>query len=565
MATTDGQGHSRASHVKITLVALLICLVGAALRFKLAASNVEAPYIDENEVVEQAVAFMGGELEHHFMKYGPLTMYVLAALYRAVAAIRGLSALDYASRVFFEGAEHYLIARGLAVVSLVVVAWLGFASFRRHFGPAPALFVCCLLGLPLADVLYSGVRIDVIQAAFQALTLLALAEVIASPRRRYWLMAGACAGLGIATKPLPGLLVLPCFALASWFVAAKDSAGKTRTPLSRLGAAATQPGLWLAAIVCIGFTILADPAVLDIREFVASQRDAIALHSGEREVRLRQNVPGALRALGLPFLSLAGLAAIIGIVRRDARSLLVTLFVFVYLAAFWGRGARNYFMVAPALAACLLMGYAFASLYHRPWQERTRRWLALCWLPVIALLVLTPVKHLWPRLQLSSSLQARAWVHEHIPSGTPIFHVGPRPGSPLLVGTNEKQQGRWGDHFEYGRHKYKFLKQAFRKAFSDYKASGKPLYPLAVYDGKPLPRSKGVPRTISDSLLRNAQAEGQRYIVVSGFRQSNVMDLGYRWFGDAHLEATFKGIAIFKVPQKEPDAATLPAAAPSAP
>jgi hypothetical protein len=488
-------------------------------------------------------------------------MYVLAAIYRTVAAIRGMSALDYASRVFFEGAEHYLIARALAAVCLVIVAWLAFSSFRRHFAPAPALFVCCLLGLPLADVLYSGVRIDVIQAFFQSMALLALAELIANPRRRYWLMAGACAGLGIATKPLPGLLVLPCFALASWFVAAKDVTGKTRSPWARLGFAAAQPGLWLSVVVCIGCTILADPAVLDIREFVASQRDAIALHSGEREVRLRQNVPGALHGLGVPFLSLTGLAAIIGILRRDARSLLVTLFVFVYLAAFWGRGARNYFMVAPALAACLLMGYAFASVYHMEWQGRTHRWLALCWLPIVALLLQAPVERLWPRLQLSGSLQARAWIHEHIPSGTPIFHVGPRPGSPLLVGTNEKQQGRWGDHFEYGRHKYRFLKRAFRQAFSDYKASGKPLYPLAVYDGKPLPRSKGVPRAISDSLLRNAQKEGQRYIVVSGFKGTNVMDLGYRWFGDASLEATFKAIAIFKVPEAPPDAATLPAAA----
>ncbi len=544
---------------------MLICLVGAALRFKLAAANVEAPYIDENEVVEQAVAFMGGELEHHFLKYGPLTMYVLAALYRAIAAIRGMSALDYASRVFFEGAEHYFIARGLAVASLVVVAWLAFASFRRHFGAAPALFVCCLLGLPLVDVLYSGVRIDVIQAAFQSMALLALAEVIASPRRRYWLMAGACAGLGIATKPLPGLLVLPCFALASWFVAARDARGKARSPWARLGAAALQPGLWLSVLVCIGCTILADPAVLDFREFVASQRDAIALHSGAEEVRRRQNVPGSLRGLGLPFLFLAALAAVIGVVRRDARSLLMALFSFVYLAAFWGRGTRNYFMVAPAIAACLLIGYAFASLYQLEWPGRIRRWLGLSWLPLLALVMLIPARHIWPRQHLSSSLQARAWIHEHIPSGTPIFHVGPRPGSPLLVGTNEKQQGRWGDHFDYGRHKYRFLRQAFRKAFADYKASGKPLYPVAVYDGKPLPRSKGVPRSISDSLLRNAQTEGRRYIVVSGFREPNVLDLGYRWFGGVVLESAFRGIAIFKVPQKEPDAVTLPAAAPNAP
>src|SRR5688572_24214947 len=197
-----------------TYAALVLLLLGAALRFELALRGVEAPLIDENEVVEQSAAFLGGDLSHHFPKYGPLSMYAIAGLYRVAALLHGDSTLEYASRVFFEGSEHYTLARLYGVGWLSVLAAAAFFGLRRPLGPGPALLVCSLLALPLLDVLAPGARIDVPQAAFQGLVLLCLYPVLEAPRRfGMWALAGACAGLAIATKPLPGLLVLPSLAL----------------------------------------------------------------------------------------------------------------------------------------------------------------------------------------------------------------------------------------------------------------------------------------------------------------------------------------------------------------
>lgn len=78
-----------------------------------------------------------------------LTMYAMAGIYRLVAWLRGVGALEYASRVLFEGQEHYFIARAYTVLSLSVLALLVFASVRRQSGTAPALFSCSLLAFPI--------------------------------------------------------------------------------------------------------------------------------------------------------------------------------------------------------------------------------------------------------------------------------------------------------------------------------------------------------------------------------------------------------------------------------
>src|SRR5688572_25602706 len=130
------------------LLALAIGLVGVVLRLRLAAYDLESPLIDENEVVEQAVAFMGGDLDQHFVKYGPLTMYLLAGIYRVVAAVRGMSSLEYASLVFFHGEQHYFIARALTGLAISGLALVSFASLRRRLGGGPAWLAGTLLALP---------------------------------------------------------------------------------------------------------------------------------------------------------------------------------------------------------------------------------------------------------------------------------------------------------------------------------------------------------------------------------------------------------------------------------
>ncbi|HWO13746.1 MAG TPA: glycosyltransferase family 39 protein [Polyangiaceae bacterium] len=553
----SGPWRSRFRPSPVVLAAVALLLAGTALRVVFALKGVESPMIDENEVAEQAVAFMGGELKAHFLKYGPLTMYVLAGIYRLAALLHGQSSLEYASRVFFDGAEHYAIARLYTVGWLSVLALLAFLSFRRRLGAAPALLACALLAFPFIEVLGQGARIDYPQGAFQCIALLALGEVVARPRLRYWLAAGVFAGLGIATKPLPGLLLGPCFLVASWAAAATRADGRRRPPLARLGAALTSPGMWLAGVAVAACAAVGDPAMLDIGSFIQSQREAVALHSSGK-LQARASIADSFAMLRVPFLIALAAAVVLVLIARDIGALNIALFIAVYLAAFAGRQARTYFFIAPAAASCLLVGHAWAALSALVLPRlREPRWLSWALAPVAILLLQSPLRYLFgQRLAPNNATEARAWVYEHIPSGTPIFHLGLRPSGPRLVATDEKLQARWGDHFDYGRNNYRFLKEAFRHAFRAYQKSGLPRYPLAVHDDKPYPRADNrLPRWLTDNLVARARQDGQRYIIVAGYR-GDVHELGYRWLDQAQLETQIGNIAIFRVPDAPP--ATAP-------
>jgi hypothetical protein len=554
----------------VALSAIALLLVGTALRAWLALRAVESPMIDENEVVEQAVAFMGGELKMHFLKYGPLAMYVLAGIYHVAALLHGQSSLEYASRVFFEGTEHYAIARLYTVGWLSVLAALAFVSLRRRLGPAPALLACALLGFPFIEILAQGARIDYQQAACQGIALLALSEVAASPRLRYWLAAGVFAGFAIATKPLPGLLLGPCFLVASYAAAGTRADGSRRPPLARLGAALAAPGMWLAGVAVAACAVLGNPAMLDIGHFIQSQREAVSLHSGGK-LQAHTSIADSFAHLKLPYLVALAAAIVLVALQRDLPALNIALFLAVYIGAFVGRQGRTYFFLAPAAVSCLLVAHGWAafealvvprsSQLRAALREPGRLMLAAALLAV--LLLQAPLRALWAqRLQPSPATITGDWLAANVPSGTPIFYAGMRPSGPRIVATDRTLQARWGDHFGYGREKYRFLERAFRHAHAEYVKSGKPIYPLGVHDDIPGPRTdKKTPRWLTDNLVARARKAKQRYIVLAGYREKDVRELGYRWFDQAILEIEARRIAIFRVPDEPPPSAPVTAPA----
>lgn len=539
-----------------TLAALTLVALGTLLRMSVAVRHSLTPMIDENEVVEQAVAFMGPDLHFYFLKYGPLTMYVLSGIYRVAAALHGMTRLEYASLVFFDGAEHYAIARIYTLAWLEVLALAAFFMLRRQVGRAPALLVCALLAFPFLEVLAQGARIDVPQAAFQGLGLLALGEACAGHRSRYWLMAGACAGLAIATKPLPGLLLGPSFLLASWFASAQGPDGSPRPLLARLGATFAGRGLWLAALAAVLLAVLGNPALIDLGEFIQSQREAVALHSGHA-LPARTGIATTFLLLHPQFLLLAALAATCCFVARDERALLIGLFVAVYVGAFVGRAARTYFMLAPAAALCLLVGHGLGRVQGWLGARPLSRWFEWLWAPLAVALVFGPARTIiWRSAGPNLMLEAVGWVHANVPAGTRLFHLGRKPYGPYLVSNDRKLQGAWGDHFEYGRTNYRFLREAFYLAFDNYAKSGSPVYRIEVRDEPPRPRStKQNPRWVTDGLLRRAREKKQKYIIIAGYRERDVRELGYTWFDGAVLEQQYGDISIFRVPDATPTAA----------
>jgi len=587
----------------------MVCAFGLWLRFLNAHTDLSSPSVDENDVVQQAVAFMGGEWRYYLLEYGPLPMYLLAAVYHLVAQLRGLTPLEYAARVFYDGGEQYLIARlacaaGYALLALVSYRWLA-----PRFGRSAGVTSAVLLALPTVDALTDGtVRIDVLQGAFQLGAVLALTLTLESRSTRYWLIAGVCAGLGIASKPMPGLLVAPCFLVASWFATAEagdgpssPSAAPSVTPKPKLQALARRalrtllrPGMWWSALATLVAAGLGNPTSLNLPKFVAAQRDAMAYYSGASAPGTHRGVFNSLLPLGTPFLVVAALSVAAMPFVRDARARLIALFPLVYVTAFWGRPMRRYYLVAPSMALCVVIGIAVGLLLCRmgldapapigttqSTEARSSRAWARGWLGLVLPLALSGcaayavvAKLDLARRTLSSGTLARAWIHQNIPPLTGIFQYGTVAGGARLVAANWKKEMELADFFDYGRENYDFYHRAYRKAFKDYVSQGRPYYALEAVRLAPAPvqSPSNPPGWLQRGLLGRANKAGQEYIILGSFKgtDDDFSKLGYSWLPKVKLAQQFARIAIFQVPKPpapptEGPAPTPAGAAPATP
>lgn len=68
-------------------------------------------WIDENDIVEPGIAFLGGDLNPRVHGYGPLYAYILALVNFIWMKFQGLDYLQYAGDIFFDPTRFYLIAR----------------------------------------------------------------------------------------------------------------------------------------------------------------------------------------------------------------------------------------------------------------------------------------------------------------------------------------------------------------------------------------------------------------------------------------------------------------------
>jgi hypothetical protein len=558
------------------LAALSLCALGVLLRVLNAGAHLGQVSMDENDVVEQAVAFMGGEWRYYLLEYGALPTYVLAAVYHLLALLQGQTGFEYAQRVFFDADQLYFVARLSCGVYLSLLALLSYRFLAARFGRGAGCVGAGLIALPGVDGLTNGVvRVDVLQGVLQMLALLGLVRALESRALRHWLWAGAAAGLAIACKPLPGLLLIPSFLIASWFLATDDSAAAGTSGLARLRRAGsrllrtlTRKQLWAAAVATLAAAAAGNPSAIDLPRFVKGQLEATRYYSGSNAPGLHLDAFQAAATLEAPFLLAACASLAIVLYLPDLRARLIASFPLIYVTAFWGRPVRTYYLVAPALALCWIIGIAAGHLLER-WRLEPResgapmRPPALRWLAFAALLLLVAGASYQNARRLDevrrtpfSATEARAWIHAHIPSGTALFQYGAYTGSggPILVADDAKREAELAQFFEYGRERYDFYRRAYREAYARYASQGRPRYAIEIFRASPEPKaSNKAPAWLTTNLDRRAQRRGQQYILLSYYRGAeDVLQLGYDWLPRVELVQQFGRIALFRVPDAAP-------------
>jgi 4-amino-4-deoxy-L-arabinose transferase-like glycosyltransferase len=206
---------SRLARDRWLLAALAISVVALALRLVGDRFGLPAHYLwDEPTIVNRAVRMGNGDLNPHFFYYPGLTFYITfiaeAALYvvgHVTHAYPSTSA--YAIAYFTDSTPFYVVGRVLAAFFGAGTCVVTYLVGKRFFAPVVGLIGAAVVALsPVAVANGHFTTLDVPMAFFTMLAYLGIWQVYARGSRSDYLLAGAAIGLGIATKYLPGLLLV---------------------------------------------------------------------------------------------------------------------------------------------------------------------------------------------------------------------------------------------------------------------------------------------------------------------------------------------------------------------
>lgn len=411
-----------APDIKPATVWLLVVLaVAAGLRFWRLGHGI--PYqigIDEPELMGRVLGMMrSGDLNPHFFDYPGLMFY----LHLGVACLRflsGAAAQEFRSLADVDLGDLLLWGRALTATMGVATVFLVHQVGMR-WGARHALLAAGLMAVLPMHVRESHYALtDVPVAFFTTLTMLAALAAHEQASLRAFVLAGAAAGLAMATKYTAGLAVLLPL-VAAWMTL-------TARP-SRVACAAGAFGAWVVTFLVVApFTLIDLPGFLNgFAKLMTYYREPPlgadpAWLTYLKHVRLNLGWPASLllaSGLGL------GIGRAISGPGRVRWTLLV-LFPLLFFYALSDRGLVYARYLMPAMPfACVLAAIAVisgVSLLRRFDIPRAPRTALITALTVAAVLPpsVTAVQFVRTISQTSTQTLAYRWLDQNLPDGARV-------------------------------------------------------------------------------------------------------------------------------------------------
>jgi Dolichyl-phosphate-mannose-protein mannosyltransferase len=452
----------RAAANPALLVLLVLVVVGFVLRVK--NNDYGLPYVynvDEgSHFTARAVSMLGGDWNPHYFQ-NPSAFTYLAHF--AIALRFGHAAIDSFKldpTAIYETTR--TVAALLCAVGVVAIYWAG----RRLWDTGVALAAAALLTFAFLPVTYSRIAVtDVGVLAPVALSIVGSVRVWEDGRLRWWLLAGAAAGLAVGFKYTAGLVLLP---LAVAAVAAAVRGGRVALPGVLRGTALAAGAAVLAFFVTNPYFFL---------EFSDAHRQLSAQATTAGDFgKVGQNTTGLPYYLGTLTWGigwLGALAALAGAVlelRRDlVRGLVLVVFP-IALLAYLALQARFFSRwLLPAYPVLILL--ASAALAQAAQAARRIHWrlavpAALAVLVAIAVAqgALADVRSMRVLGREDTRSIARTWLVGHYPSALRIVI------EPAVPARYYRRQGRGG---------LRGLK-AFVRGFAKHQAETRVQYPALL-------------------------------------------------------------------------------------
>lgn len=454
------------------LVLLLLLVVGFVLRVKNNDYGLPFVYnVDEgSHFTARAVGMLDGDWNPHYFQ-NPSAFTYLGRF--ALAARFGHAAID---RYKLDPTGVYVTTRAVAallcLIGVVAIFWAGRRLWR---GYGVALAAGALMTFAFLPVSYSRIAVtDVGTLAPVALSVLGSVKIWEDGRLRWWLLAGAMAGLAIGFKYTAGLVLLP-FAVAA--AASLVRGGREALPKVALG-------LVLGLLLCALVFFVTNPYFFFDFSNARRQLQAQATTAGDFG-KVGQNSTGLPYYLGSLTWGIGWLGAIAALfgalveLRRDlVRGLILVVFPLVLLiylstqARFFSRWLLPAYPVLILLAGAALVQLSqwlgTLAARRRSGLASLRAGIAGSWAALAVLIVLVVLQGAIADARSMRVLGktdtrwiARQWLVDNYPSSLRVVI------EPAVPARYYRRQGRGGLHG---------LK-AFVRGFAKHQAETRVQYP----------------------------------------------------------------------------------------
>jgi hypothetical protein len=466
--------------------------------------------IDENDIVEFAVGFLGGNFDPHWYKYGPLYAYLLTVVYALQSLFSSLSFSEFVEDIFFNPTRFYYTARLINSLLNILIAVFTYRLAKKYFPKQVALLVMALAIFPFFDRLVNfTIRVDTLLALWTILTLYYLVKIQQEPGIKNYLLAAVFWGLSLATKPLPALLLLPTAFLAHWLCAeprskeiekrsrsrskdkGKNSRVRNKSALENLINALSRPAFYIFILAGIGVNFVFNPySLINFNDYKSEQIQAVQ-SEGERQFIAGWDITRFFTNLGYVFTILAVIAVLYYLYRSIRYKNYLQLTLISYPLIFWlafARGAAREYFYVPVIPVLILFIAQFMVEISEKVVRRPDTARHLVVLGGLLLVLWQPGADLITRIWTLNSagdyhlkhtaLAGKKWIEQNVPRNSKIILYGYYVNLPHLVDRDAQKQARFGEYFMYSRWKIKFLVDHFLRAHSAYLQAGHPAFNL---------------------------------------------------------------------------------------
>jgi len=477
--------------------------------------------VDENAVVGFSIGYMHGDLNPHWFKYGPLYSYLLAIVYFVKWLFSSLDYNDFLKSIFFNPYNFYFIARICNVVLSLFLAFLVYFFSAKNHNKQVAVVALFLAIFPFIENLTRfQVRIDVLLAVWSLLAVFFVLKISQTKKTKYYITTGLFVGLGLATKPITALFVLPTIFLGHYFASKKENYGIKKLIFNKK--------LLLLFSSSFIFNFIFNPySLLSIKDFLFQTLGIIINDTGRHFLKgWHLSMFTQDKHLGYVFVLMSLLGVCYYIYKylktRKDLYLIIVSYPIVFWFSFAFFPAREYFYI-PIIPFLIIMTSKFLIDLSEKIKIESIRYLfiltaliLIIWQPSVRLYKKTSfLKEYSNQKNAIATVSAKYWIEENIPKMSKILLYGKTLYLPRLVDYRLEQQMEFSHNFLYDQDENKLYLESYREAFEKYKNEGG-----IVFDLDNIDKVNGLHKNYNEADLFQYCTENDFDYVLVSFRLS---------------------------------------------